>query len=168
MKSKHKCLFIGILLILATLPDLMKNHDFDYLCEFNTFFLLRICGLFFLFIWASSKYLDKLDASEPQIIKYVVSIEEFLRDLNDLHAEKLSCEEFRSKYFDRSSNAILADENVLISSLDHFLSDEDIRKKDSVYRDMQLSELKKLIILIENGASSEQLENIHFLSNTDN
>jgi hypothetical protein len=51
----------------------------------------------------------------------------------------------------------------LLSNLDHFISDEDIRDRDAKYKDMQTSQLDKLIALIENDASPKEIRKINFL-----
>lgn len=50
--------------------------------------------------------------------------------------------------------------------LQHYLADEDIRRKDPWYRDMQESEMRLLVQLLRNGASAERISKIDFLSPT--
>ena len=47
--------------------------------------------------------------------------------------------------------------------LQHFLSDNDIRAKDAGYREMQETEMRKLITLLRSGADHRVLSKIHFL-----
>jgi hypothetical protein len=47
--------------------------------------------------------------------------------------------------------------------LHHFLADADIRAREPAYASMQISEMRKLISLLRSGASSQQLESVHFL-----
>ncbi len=47
--------------------------------------------------------------------------------------------------------------------LQHFLSDADIRAKDSAYRAMQEGEMQRLIRLLECGADAKALAKITFL-----
>ena len=49
------------------------------------------------------------------------------------------------------------------ANLHHFLSDADIRARDSEYRAMQESEMRKLINLLRSDASPEKLKWITFL-----
>lgn len=47
--------------------------------------------------------------------------------------------------------------------LQHFLADADIRAKDVEYRQMQETEMRKLIQLLRIGADGKALSKIHFL-----
>jgi hypothetical protein len=47
--------------------------------------------------------------------------------------------------------------------LQHYLSDADIRAKDSAYREMQYGEMQKLLRLLKSGAGAEALAKITFL-----
>lgn len=47
--------------------------------------------------------------------------------------------------------------------LQHFLADADIRAKDSAYRTMQESEMRRLIVLLKSGADAKALAKITFL-----
>jgi hypothetical protein len=51
--------------------------------------------------------------------------------------------------------------------LQHFLADEDIRRKDHTYRSMQESEVRKLIRLLRSNADSSALSAISFLGRSD-
>ena len=50
-----------------------------------------------------------------------------------------------------------------LHGLYHFLSDEDIRAKDAGYRQMQETEMHKLIALLRSEADRVALSKIHFL-----
>ena len=54
----------------------------------------------------------------------------------------------------------------VLVNLQHYLADEDIRQRDSVYRQMQESELDRLIALLRSAAPSDALAEIGFLSAT--
>ena len=45
----------------------------------------------------------------------------------------------------------------------HFLADGDIRARDSIYREMQETEMRRLIGLLKSGADSKALAKITFL-----
>ncbi len=47
--------------------------------------------------------------------------------------------------------------------LQHFYADEDIRGRDVVYREMQESEMRKIIAMLRSGVGSNALSSIHFL-----
>lgn len=47
--------------------------------------------------------------------------------------------------------------------LQHFLADDDIRAKDTEYRQMQEAEMRKLIRLLRSGAECSVLSSVHFL-----
>ena len=47
--------------------------------------------------------------------------------------------------------------------LQHFLADADIRAKDSAYRNMQESEMLRLIHLLKSGADATVLSKVSFL-----
>jgi hypothetical protein len=53
--------------------------------------------------------------------------------------------------------------DACLLGLQHFLSDDDIRAKDADYRDMQETEMRKLIALLRSGADRQTLSKIHFL-----
>ena len=89
----------------------------------------------------------------------------FLEDLNLLHEEHLNCDDFKKKYHRMNPALDLLPD--IWGGLSHFLTDWDIRAKDTEYKDMQKRELKKLIALIENGAPLTELQKIHFLGSTD-
>jgi len=50
--------------------------------------------------------------------------------------------------------------------LQHFLSDGDIRCTDADYREMQETEMRKLIALLRSGADRSVLSQIHFLGSS--
>ena len=86
-----------------------------------------------------------------------------INDLKDLHAKKFSCLDFASKYKDintkKETNGMLPDIRHVI---DVYLDEETIRNEDPTYQAMQEAELIKLIGLIENNASVDQINNINF------
>ncbi len=84
-----------------------------------------------------------------------------LADLRELHAEKISISAFRAKL--REYPAELQD---LLCDLEHFLSDEDIRRREPDYEKMQLSELERLIQLIEADAEPKEIRRVNFLTSS--
>ena len=54
-----------------------------------------------------------------------------------------------------------------IHGLGHYLVDDGIRAKDAVYRQMQETELRRLIALLRSGADSRLLSKIHFLGKSE-
>ena len=68
--------------------------------------------------------------------------------LSDLSAGRLECGEARARIESSPGFQFPKSESVL-SFLDHYLDDEDIRKRDPSYRAMQNSELEKLVSLLE-------------------
>lgn len=97
----------------------------------------------------------------------MIKLDEFITDLEMLYDEKLSCVDFRDKYFQTDSPSDLDEIPDLIGSLSHYLDDEDIRLKDEWTRSMQKFEMKKLISLLKSGASEEEMQNISFLGYSD-
>lgn len=93
----------------------------------------------------------------------MIKLEEFIKDLEQLYSEKLSCDDFRKKYFETDSPTDLDDIPDLIGNLSHYLDDEDVRQKDEWTRKMQKSEMEKLIRLLKTGATEDELQNISFL-----
>jgi hypothetical protein len=81
-------------------------------------------------------------------------------DLEWLRTGKLSVAEFRAKY---EWNAAPAVARAIWPSLEHYLSDGDIRARDPVYRAMQDAELIKLARLVRIGAPDSELTTITFL-----
>ena len=51
--------------------------------------------------------------------------------------------------------------------LQHFLMDEDIRAEDSAYRQMQESEMRKLIELLRSDVGGETLARVSLLGRSD-
>ena len=84
-------------------------------------------------------------------------IDEMVADLRSFAAGELDAREFRAKYMHARAPAIFG---RIWDGLEHFLADADIRAKDAGYREMQLRELDRLIKLLQEGASNEELGQI--------
>ncbi len=87
-------------------------------------------------------------------------VDEFVADLRRFAAGDLGEREFRAKYMHAGGPSFL---EHIWDGLEHFLADADIRAKDDDYREMQEQELDRLIELLQQGASKEQLRRISFL-----
>ena len=89
---------------------------------------------------------------------------QFADDLERLARGELPPEDLRERYrWDSEAPEVILH---IMCYVDHYLSDEDIRAKDDAYREMQDSEMSKLIELIRAGAPRERLVKIHFLGRT--
>ena len=64
--------------------------------------------------------------------------------LSDLSAGRLECGEART-WIESSPDFQFPKSEIVLSFLDHYLDDEDIRKRDPSYRVMQNNELDKLV-----------------------
>ena len=53
--------------------------------------------------------------------------------------------------------------DVILSNIEHYLDDLDIRERDPAYRAMPDGEMEKLIRLLRAGASGAELTRITFL-----
>ena len=53
--------------------------------------------------------------------------------------------------------------DVIWANLAHYLADSDIRERDPEYRQMQDSEMDKLVRLLRAGAPDDELRRVHFL-----
>ena len=84
-------------------------------------------------------------------------------DLEAVLAGALNEEGFRRKCASQVASPAL---DAIWDNLEHYLADADIRAKDGAYRDMQEGELRKLIQLLRQGASINQLRRVTFLSVT--
>jgi hypothetical protein len=84
-------------------------------------------------------------------------------DLESLLTGVLDTTQFRRKYGAGVASPTL---EAVRANLEHYLSDADIRVKDSAYRDMQDGELRKLIQLLRQQAPTEALRRITFLRST--
>jgi len=71
----------------------------------------------------------------------------FADDLELLLTGKLSCESFKSVY----ASSRLSNIFDIMCNVEHFISDSDIREKDSRYRTMQEKEMRKLIQMLRTG-----------------
>ena len=85
---------------------------------------------------------------------------ELADDLELLGDGSLSEDQFRAKYSSQPEDSVAS---IIWPYLAHFLSDADIRARDDDYRQMQETELAKLILLLRAGASDAELCRIHFL-----
>lgn len=74
---------------------------------------------------------------------------------------RLSAADFRVRY---QTNGGPSPVDAISENLEHYLSDGDRRAADPAYGRMQDDELRKLIHLLETGASAEQLRRITFLA----
>ncbi len=87
-----------------------------------------------------------------------------INDLKELQSKKISCVDFASKYAkintEKETNGQIPDIRNII---DIYLDEENIREEDAQYKAMQEGELSKLINLLENNATSLQIQNINFL-----
>lgn len=88
---------------------------------------------------------------------------EFAYNLELLLKNKIDPDVFREKYRNRSLDPTIG---TIMVNVEHFLSDGDIRLKDSYYKKMQETEMQKLIDLIKTGGSIEEIRKIHFLGST--
>jgi hypothetical protein len=80
-------------------------------------------------------------------------------DLESLRAGTLLESAFRAKW----QAAVVPEQlSVIWPNLEHYLADL-IRERDSDYRAMQDSEMKKLVQLLRAGAPNAELAGIHFL-----
>ena len=84
-------------------------------------------------------------------------------DLESLLVGALDAAQLRRKYGAGVASPTL---EALWPNLDHYLDDADIGTKDVAYRDMQDSELRKLIQLLRQRAPIDALRRITFLRST--
>jgi hypothetical protein len=70
--------------------------------------------------------------------------------LDALRRGRISCESFRMEHDELFAQLDL---EAVFVNLQHYLADEDIRQRDSVYRQMQESELDRLIALLQSAAA---------------
>ena len=83
-------------------------------------------------------------------------------DLQSLLTGGFSELEFRTKYPAASAAPDLP--NEIWASLEHYLTDADIRNRDARYRALQDAEMEKLIGLLRVGGSDSELIKVTFLS----
>jgi hypothetical protein len=74
--------------------------------------------------------------------------------LDALRLGRISCESFRMEQDELFAHLDL--EAVFVNP-QHYLADEDIRQRDSVYRQMQESELDRLIALLRSAAPRDDV-----------
>lgn len=86
---------------------------------------------------------------------------DIISDLSRILNKTISPDEFRAKLrkYPREVQEALGE-------IEHYLSNGDIRRRDSEYANMQDQELAKLISLIEQNAFSGELKKITFLKQT--
>jgi len=77
----------------------------------------------------------------------MISILEFSDDLEQHLNGKADASYLREKY----RNSDNSDISLIMCSVEHFLSDSDIRSKDIRYRKMQEDEMIKLILYLRSG-----------------
>jgi hypothetical protein len=81
----------------------------------------------------------------------MVTIQQLGDDLERLLHGAVDAHFIRERY----GNSGSPDISALVSSIEHFLSDSDIRAKDVTYRQMQEEEMTKLIKLLRSGRINE-------------
>ena len=88
-----------------------------------------------------------------------VSVEQLSDDLQGVLEGTLSPGEFRARNpiagYERSLQTVLC-------LVEHYLADADIRSRDAGYRDMQDTEMRKLIAMLRSGRLDDAAK-IHFL-----
>ena len=83
----------------------------------------------------------------------------FADDLEALLREKISEQEIRDRYWNKSTRKDILE---VMQYVEHFLADGNTRSKDSEYKEMQEREMKKLINSIRKG-DMEKIKEIDFL-----
>lgn len=74
--------------------------------------------------------------------------EELADDLELLLRGELESESLREKYWNRPLSPVT---ESIMANVEHFLSDGDVRLKDPRYKQMQETEMEKLIVLLRAG-----------------
>lgn len=88
--------------------------------------------------------------------------ENYIKDLESLLSESMNPQDFRIKYID-GPNPIDIEEKTngevpdLTHILGHYVTDEDVRKKDPLYKKMQNNALTEIIRLLKEGGSKSDL-----------
>ena len=95
-----------------------------------------------------------------------ITLAEFIRDLEALDREEMSCSSFREKYLSYPEGGNTSMLPSVLGNLHHYVDDEDWRKKDEWQRDMQKAELRRLIKLLKEGAAEAEIQKISFLGKT--
>jgi hypothetical protein len=90
----------------------------------------------------------------------MISSTKLADDLESVQVGALSALEFVTKYSEYANDLLV--QNVL-AGFNHFSDDEDIRKRDTAYAEMQEKELRKMISLLRAGAQPLEIGRIHFL-----
>jgi hypothetical protein len=83
-------------------------------------------------------------------------------DLASLGTGQLAAPEFRARWRAGVEGPL----DVVLSNIDHYLDDLDIRERDPAYRAMQDGEMEKLIRRLRAGASGAELARITFLGHS--
>jgi hypothetical protein len=83
-------------------------------------------------------------------------------DLQSLLSGHLSERAFRTKYQEADSTLL----PVIWPNLEHYLADIDIRERDPAYREMQNTEMEKLVRLLRAGAPDSELAKVDFLGSS--
>jgi hypothetical protein len=142
--------------------------------KFGLFVLFLFCFsfpvIFLVKLGKNRKTLSSPRSGRPaaKAVENIRTIEpaEFIEALEAMANGELSCRSFRDKYYTSESHVDLSKIPNLLGGLSHYLDDENWRKKDQWQREMQNEELRKLIVLMKNGASEVELQKIHFLGKT--
>ncbi|HYL17394.1 MAG TPA: hypothetical protein VEV20_01840 [Burkholderiales bacterium] len=82
-------------------------------------------------------------------------------DLEAFSAGRLTEAELRFRHEGQRTSRLF---DVVWSNIEHYIADADIRQRDSAYRVMQESELKRLMRLLREGSTDEELQQVTFLS----
>ena len=85
---------------------------------------------------------------------------EFADSLEQLSRGQLSPDEIRERYWADSTPQLIQD---VMACVEHYLSDDDVRAKDAAYRQMQETEMARLVQLLRTGGTRQELLAITFL-----
>ena len=97
---------------------------------------------------------EAIDPAESEILRRLAD------DLEELARGKITESEIRSRYEWTRAQPRLG---TVMCNLYHYLDDADIRSRDPRYREMQESELRKLLALLRGDATERELDAINFL-----
>lgn len=81
-------------------------------------------------------------------------------DLEQVKSGALSSDDFIRRYSASRGDPLV---DSVLAGFYHFAADEDLRIKDQVYAEMQLSELSRMIQLLRSGGRPADVERISFL-----
>ena len=102
------------------------------------------CALEHLHLCGASCYPDRVHPQD--------AARQLASDLEDVLNERLTPEAFRTR---RSIYAICPELDVVLSALDHYLDDADIRARDRRYRDMQNAQMARLVAALREQRLSD-------------